>query len=139
MKTRKIILYLAGIVAVSVLLLAYVIIMPERTPDIPAPPGSTNVHFNRYSGWQFMRYYYRIDNDPIVSINFVKSLMDKHLRPWGRIEITEEPFVRFPASGTFPKWFDPDSITNGILITGNNWIYSVVDTNTGRMFYYYGH
>jgi hypothetical protein len=72
------------------------------------------------SGWQLLRYYYRIDNDPSVSIEFAKTMMRKERGD--DVPISVEKFTRFPVRGNFPGWFDPDSITDGVLVRGDDWI-----------------
>jgi hypothetical protein len=37
-----------------------------------------------------------------------------------------------------PLWFDVSSVTNGLLFTGDDWIYAVVDQGRGRRYYYNG-
>lgn len=108
-----------------------------QAPDVSPPAGSTNVRFHREDGWQFLRYFYRIDNDPSVSKEFARELM-KGSRGQD-VVITETPFEKFPITGDFPSWFVPNTIDEGTLITGDDWIYAVVDKETGRMFYYDGH
>lgn len=89
------------------------------------------------TGWQLLRYYYRIDNEPHVSIDFAKTLMKKSRGENILIEKTD--FISFPIKGHFPSWFNPNSIDRGVLITGDDWIYAAIDLETGRMFYYNGH
>lgn len=89
------------------------------------------------TGWQLLRYYYRIDNEPQVSIDFAKTLMKKSRGENISIETTE--FRSFPISGNFPSWFNPNSISRGVLITGDDWIYAAINLESGRMFYYNGH
>ncbi|HMP00796.1 MAG TPA: hypothetical protein PKE26_16995 [Kiritimatiellia bacterium] len=110
---------------------------PLKSPDIPPPPGSMTVYFHRYAGWQTLRYYYHLENEPTGCIEFAKTLMRTHLGDG--ITITEEPFKQFPVSGNFPWWFNPDRITNGVLLSGDNRIFAAVDSTVGRMYYYFGH
>jgi len=106
-------------------------------PDIPPPKDSKNVQFYKKSGWQLLRYYYSLDNKPSVSIEFAKKLMRDHLS--ADIAITLEPFKEFPISGDFPSWFTPNKVQEGTLISGDDWIYAVVDSGSGHLYYYYGH
>ena len=106
-------------------------------PDVSPPANSENVRFYVKSGWQLLRYYYRIDNEPEVSIEFAKTLMKSSRGE--HIMIITENFDTFPITGKFPKWFNPNSIVDGTLVTGDDWIYAVIDNKTGRMFYYDGY
>ena len=120
-----------------VMLLYWTLLHGYTRPDVPPPENSKNVRFYSRSGWQLLRYYYRIDNEPEISIEFAKELMNKARN--GPVLITTEEFTSFPISSNFPSWLNPNSVTDETLITGDDWIYAVVDNKTGRMFYYNGH
>jgi len=51
-------------------------------------------------------------------------------------DIVKTSFTEFPTSWNFPSWFDVDSVTNGILLTGRDWIYAVIDLDSGNLYYY---
>ena len=108
-----------------VMLLYWTLLHGYTRPNVPPPENSKNVRFYSRSRWQLLRYYYRIDNEPEISIEFAKELMNKARNG--------------PVLSNFPSWFNPNSVTDETLITGDDWIYAVVDNKTGRMFYYNGH
>ena len=131
----------ALIVAVTLLALLFILISIQRTPklEIPPPETATDLRFIDKVGWQSRKFVLRMNDTPESCRSFAVSLMKAHMGQ--QIEIKEEEFSRFPVIWKgFPSWFDADqSVENGTLITGNDWIYAVVDQNRGRLYYYYSH
>lgn len=131
----------ALIVAVSLLAVFFILISIQKTPklEIPAPETATDLRFIDKAGWQSRKFVLRMNDTPESCRSFAVSLMQEQMGE--KIEIKEEDFSSFPVSWKgFPSWFDVDqSVENGTLITGNDWIYAVVDQNRGRLYYYYSH
>jgi hypothetical protein len=106
----------------------------------PSPPSSaSNVLFLEINGWQTWNYSYKFDASPGVCSSFAISLMKQQSLKGTSCTIQSNAFTTFPIKRHIPPWFDVDSVTNGILYSGDNWIYAVVDTQRGRLYYYNSH
>lgn len=67
------------------------------------------------------------------------KLMKDHSFRKGAPKIVKSEFDRFPIESDFRPWFDVDTVANGELITGDDWIYAVIDRDRGRLYYYNSH
>lgn len=107
--------------------------------QLDIPSSASDLKLIDKSGWQSRKFVLRFDDSPESCRAFAVSLMKDHMGQ--DIEIAEEAFTKFPVSWRgFPEWFDIDrAVKNGTLITGNDWIYAVVDKDRGRLYYYYSH
>ena len=105
-------------------------------PDITPPVGSQNVRFFEAGGWQSFQYYYRIDNEPDICIEFAKKLMREH--GFGE-EISTEPFTSIPENSAYPAWFTPNEIDNGIMLLGDGFADAFIDTDSGRLYFQIWH
>lgn len=103
----------------------------------PSPPKeATNVQFREHRAWQSWDYVYKFDAPPPVCQQFAIDLMKRQRRGCA---ITTNEFTKFPLSVRgFPSWFDVGTVTNGILLSADNWYYAVVDVERGRLYYYNG-
>jgi hypothetical protein len=112
----------------------------SHAPNPPPPPEATDVHFLEYSAWQAWNYAYRFDAPPVVCERFAVGLMKSQSLHSTNCTITTNAFTRFPLlSRHFPDWFDVSTVKNGLLISGDDWIYAVVDLDRGRLYYYDSH
>lgn len=131
----------ALLVAVTLLVVLFVLLSIQGTPElqIPAPETARDVKFIDKVGWQSRKFVLRLDDTPESCRSFAAALMREQMGK--NIEIKEKAFTKFPVIWNgFPDWFDADeSVENGTLLTGNDWIYAVIDQDRGRLYYYYSH
>jgi hypothetical protein len=133
MKKRRILVVL-GILVGGLVGLWIIFFFPHgfHTPDIEPPAGSKNVRFFERGGWQSFQYYYRIDNEPHISIEFAKNLIREH---GFREEISTEQFTSIPENRAYPAWFTPNEINNGIMILGGGFADAYIDMDSGRLYF----
>ena len=103
-----------------------------HTPDIEPPAGSKNVRFFERGSWQSFQYYYRIDNEPDICIEFAKKLIMEH--GFGK-EISTQPFTSIPENSSYPAWFTPNEIDNGIMILGDGFADAYIDMDSDRLYF----
>jgi hypothetical protein len=117
-------------------------LLGSSTSDLPhpAPPsGATNVYFYEFNAWQTWNYAYRFDAPAKVCERFAAELMQRQWFQPGTCTIKTNPFTGFPIKSHLPTWFDVVSVTNGVLLSGSDWIYAVVDQDRGRLYYFNSH
>jgi hypothetical protein len=74
---------------------------------------------------------------PQVCERFAVALMKRQSFHSPNCTIKTGAFTSFPVrSHHFPAWFDVSTVKNGLLISGDDWIYAVVDRDRGRLYYY---
>ena len=111
----------------------------NSTPNPQPPRTASNVNFHEEGEWQIWKYFYKFDDTPEVCESFAISLMKEQSSKGTNCVITKTQFTRFPVGTALPPWFDVSTVTNGILLSGDDWIYAVVDKERGRLYYYNGH
>ena len=98
------------------------------------------MHFLERDAWQTWDYAYRFDAPPQVCERFAIALMERQSFHSPNAIIETSPFTNFPVGSLhFPVWFDVSTVKNGLLISGDKWIYAVVDLDRGRLYYYNSH
>ena len=107
----------------------------------PSPPKeATNVHFMEWTAWQSWDYVYRLDAPAEVCERFAIQLMRRQSIRGNNCTIKTNEFTgSFIRSRHFPPRFDVFTVTNGLLITADDWIYAVVDRKRQRLYYYNSH
>lgn len=133
MKNRRVLFVLCTLVGCLIVLWIF-FFFPHgfHTPDIQPPAGSKNVRFFQCGGWQSFQYYYRIDNEPDICVEFAKQLIREH--GFGD-EISTEPFTSISEKRSDPAWFTPNEIDNGIMILGGEFADAYIDTESGRLYF----
>ena len=120
--------------------LAWMFTGTTTTVPHPSPPdGASNVFFYEWSAWQSWDYEYRFDATPEICEKFAIDLMTMQSYAKEGPTIIKGEFEQFPIESEFQPWFDVNSVTNGLLISGDDWIYAVVDRDRGRLYYYNSH
>jgi hypothetical protein len=129
-----------GCIVACLAFLAYTIIGTDSTVPHPSPPKEAQrVNFFEHSGFQSWEYMYGFDAPAEVCEEFAVNLM-KNQSIWGtKCVIARTPFHEFPITTKFPAWFDVSNVQDGILLTGDNWIFAVVDKGRHRLYYYNSH
>ena len=110
------------------------------TPNPPPPQAATDVHFLDHNAWQSWDYVYRFDAPPQVCEQFAIALMKRQSIHSPNCTIKTSAFTNFPVgSRHFPTWFDVSTVKDGLLISGDDWIYAVVDRDRGRLYHFNSH
>jgi hypothetical protein len=112
----------------------------SHTPNPPPPQEAQNVYFLEHNAWQTWDYVYRFDAPPQVCERFAIALMNSQSFHSPNCSIKTSIFTNFPVGSLhFPAWFDVSTVKNGLLISGDDWIYAVIDRDRGRLYYYNSH
>jgi hypothetical protein len=111
----------------------------SHTPRPHPPQVATNVYFQEFTAWQSWDYLYRFDAPPQVCQQFAVELMKCQSHRRRNCAIKTNVFTTFPIGlRRPPAWFDVSTVTNGLLLTADDWFYAVIDQSRGRLYYYNG-
>jgi hypothetical protein len=109
----------------------------STTPHPRPPKGAKDVHFYEWTAWQSWSYAYRFDASPEACHAFAVTLMERQSFRRSGAVIKTNVFTKPPVVDLhLPGWFDVTSVTNGTLLTCDDWSYAVVDLDRGRLYYY---